>query len=116
MSLRDSLYIADPHGDEFRVRFNASHPTFAGHFPGHPIVPGACLVQIAEELLASVLKKDVRTQTIRNLKFRKAITPDMVVYFTLTQHDNNDYIIDIHDEKDQYAQFAATYMCPNTNV
>ena len=116
MSLRNNLYTAHEVGNEYRIRFNASHPIFAGHFPGHPIVPGACLVQIAEELLAQTTGKNVQTLSIRNLKFRKAITPEMEVYFTLTRHDENNYIIDIHDENNPYAQFSATYMCPDTDL
>ena len=49
------------------MRFNPSHPVFAGHFPGHPIVPGACLVQIAEDLTARLTAHPVRFTAIRNL-------------------------------------------------
>ena len=116
MLLRNNLYTVTEAGSEYRVRFNASHPIFAGHFPGHPIDPGACLVQIAEELLSLHTGKNIQLQSIRNLKFRKAITPDMEVNFALTPHDENNYTIDIHDENNPYAQFSATYMCPNSDL
>lgn len=34
-----------------RLRFPASHPAFAGHFPGAPVVPGALLLAAALEAL-----------------------------------------------------------------
>jgi len=34
-----------------RLRFAASHPAFAGHFPGAPVVPGALLLAAALEAL-----------------------------------------------------------------
>lgn len=116
MSLLNNLYTVQPVEDEFQIRFCASHSIFAGHFPGHPIVPGAILVQIAEELVSSTIGKALHTQTIRNLKFRKAITPDMQVRFSLIPHDSNTYLIDIHDINNQYAQFSATYLCADSNV
>jgi len=34
-----------------RLRFPASHPAFAGHFPGTPVVPGALLLAAALDAL-----------------------------------------------------------------
>jgi len=36
---------------EARLSFPASHPAFAGHFPGAPVVPGALLLAAALEAL-----------------------------------------------------------------
>lgn len=110
MSLRNSLYTTE--GDGI-IRFNASHPIFGGHFPGHPIVPGACLIQIAEELLTEQTGRSTRFTAIRNLKFRQPVTPDMQVVVTI--HDGK---IEVTDPSltEIYAQFAATYMCPDTDV
>ena len=84
MSLRNSLYfILESNESEYKIRFDASHPIFAGHFPGHPIVPGACLVQVAEELLSAHLGQKIRFTSVRNLKFRHPITPDQEVTLTL---------------------------------
>lgn len=75
--LRDSLYsILQSNQDWYVIRFDASHPVFFGHFPEHPIVPGACLVQIAEELAALSFGHPIRFTIVRDLKFRQPITPD----------------------------------------
>ncbi len=33
---------------------------FKGHFPGHPVVPGACMLQIVKDVLEEALKVSVR--------------------------------------------------------
>lgn len=37
---------------ETRLHFPAGHPVFAGHFPGHPMVPGALLLDAALHAIA----------------------------------------------------------------
>ena len=84
--LRDSLYsILQSNQDWYVIRFDASHPIFFGHFPEHPIVPGACLVQIAEELAAITYGHSVCFMAIRDLKFRQPITPDQVIAISIRQ-------------------------------
>lgn len=112
MSLQNSLYyIVECNESEFTIRFDASHPIFTGHFPGHPIVPGACLVQIAEELLAAHLGQKVRFTSVRNLKFRQPITPDKEVTFTLQCQMSN-----IKCQISDSASFTATYMCLDSDL
>ena len=69
----------------FRICFDASHPIFTGHFPGHPIVPGACLVQIAEELTARLTGRKGSFTQVRNLKFRQPVTPDQELTFAIQE-------------------------------
>lgn len=33
------------------IDIDVDHPVFAGHFPGHPIVPGAMLLDRAQQLI-----------------------------------------------------------------
>ena len=113
MLLKNSLYHILSHNESsYTIRFNSKHPIFAGHFPGHPIVPGACLVQIAQELLSEQLGQPVHFTAIRNLKFRQPITPDIEVIYRIDE--NKITIEDI--ESTNYAQFATTYMCADTDV
>lgn len=112
MLLRDSLYYINAQSDAtYTIHFNASHPVFAGHFPEYPIVPGACLVQIAQELMTDYLNKPVTFTAIRNLKFRQPVTPDKQVQFIIAGNT-----ITIVDEQSNYASFAATYLCPDTDL
>lgn len=48
---------------------------FAGHFPDHPVVPGACMLQIVKEILASALNKPLRLVKADNIKFLSLIEP-----------------------------------------
>ena len=54
---------------------NPDHAIFAGHFPGEPVVPGACLLQIVEELLSHILETDYRLVNARQIKFLTPIDP-----------------------------------------
>jgi 3-hydroxyacyl-[acyl-carrier-protein] dehydratase len=66
--------------DSFRVllELNAAHKIFEGHFPGQPIVPGACLLQMVSEVTASVSgRKDLRLLRADHLKFIAFIDPDV---------------------------------------
>ena len=78
--LRGSFYdILHSDKDSYTIRFNASHPIFSGHFPERPIVPGACIVQMAEELAALSYGHPVRFTAIRDLKLRQPVTPDQEI-------------------------------------
>lgn len=75
--LQGSFYdILQSNQDAYTICFNASHPIFSGHFPEHPIVPGACIVQIAEELAALSYGYPIRFTAICDLKLRQPVTPD----------------------------------------
>jgi acyl-coenzyme A synthetase/AMP-(fatty) acid ligase/3-hydroxymyristoyl/3-hydroxydecanoyl-(acyl carrier protein) dehydratase len=53
--------------------FAPSHPAFAGHFPGHPIVPGAMLLAELEGVLDA---NGYRVVACDNAKFLAAVGPD----------------------------------------
>lgn len=124
MLLRNSLYYivesreteSESREAEYRVCFDASHPIFAGHFPGHPIVPGACLIQIAEELLATLLGQKVRFTSVRNLKFRQPVLPDQEVTITILLAKEQNVKCQLSIINSLSASFTATYMCLDSDV
>jgi 3-hydroxymyristoyl/3-hydroxydecanoyl-(acyl carrier protein) dehydratase len=58
------------------LRINWGHPIFEGHFPGRPVVPGACLLQIVKELVSMALDSEVRLTRADQIKFISMIGPD----------------------------------------
>ena len=59
-----------------RILVNANHEVFEGHFPGNPIMPGVCMIQIIKELTESITKSTLMIQTLTNVKFMALINPE----------------------------------------
>ena len=57
------------------ILLNESHPIFKGHFPGQPILPGVCMLQIIKEIAESATRKKIQLVKAGNLKFLSFIDP-----------------------------------------
>lgn len=81
MILKDNLYTvisqqeADGH-PAFRVRINPEWPIYKAHFPGHPITPGVCIVQMVQELLQGFLHRELSLRKAKNVKYLAIISPE----------------------------------------
>lgn len=71
----------------FNVRLNPRHFIYEAHFPGEPITPGVCIIQIAKELLEVHLKRSLQVSQIKNVKFLSVLSPTRIidVTFSLTK-------------------------------
>ena len=54
---------------------NAEHEIYKAHFPGQPITPGVCLLQIAKELLEDFSNLTLEISHIKNVKFLSIVSP-----------------------------------------
>jgi 3-hydroxyacyl-[acyl-carrier-protein] dehydratase len=57
------------------VLMNPLHYIYKAHFPGNPITPGVCLLQMALELLNTNFKRNLRLTEAKNIKYLKVINP-----------------------------------------
>lgn len=57
------------------VVINEAHPILGGHFPGKPVVPGVCMVQMVKELLEERLGSKYSLVRADHLKFLTLIDP-----------------------------------------
>jgi acyl-CoA synthetase (AMP-forming)/AMP-acid ligase II len=60
------------------VHVGADHPSFAGHFPGHPVLPGVVLLSLVMQALADQPALQLllgATPTITQAKFLAPVTP-----------------------------------------
>jgi 3-hydroxyacyl-[acyl-carrier-protein] dehydratase len=81
------------------IRFNTKHEIFEGHFPGTPIVPGVCMIQIVRELVEEVTNTKLLISEGDNIKFLNMIDP--------RQHEVVQVNIDYKRSSDRYAISAA---------
>ena len=58
------------------LEINASHVIFEGHFPGQPIVPGVCMLQMLKEVLEISLKRKANLVNASEMKFLAIINPN----------------------------------------
>ena len=80
MKLINSLYkIVSKNVEEsflcYDILLDANHFIYQVHFPGEPITPGVCIIQMAKELLEYHLNQRFNIQTIKNVKFLNVISP-----------------------------------------
>lgn len=54
---------------------NENHEVFKGHFPGNPIMPGVCMMQIIKELTEQITNTTLVMQSLSNVKFMALINP-----------------------------------------
>ncbi|MBD3582178.1 3-hydroxyacyl-ACP dehydratase FabZ family protein [Flavobacterium selenitireducens] len=59
------------------IRVNAQHEVFKGHFPGNPVMPGVCMMQIIKELTEEIIGQSLFMQSLSNVKFMALINPDV---------------------------------------
>lgn len=79
--LRDKLYqIISLHCSNDAVviiEIYPDHEIFSGHFPGQPVLPGACILQILKEILTEITDTSVRLKRADQIKFLSLIDPQV---------------------------------------
>lgn len=84
---------------------------YAAHFPGMPITPGVCQIQIVKELLEDNLNKALTIQGVRNAKFVSVLSPEnksIKVILSKIKLEGNQYkaLAVITDEQNTYAKIS----------
>jgi len=112
----DFYRIIEQEDLHFKVQVNADHKIYQGHFPEYPITPGACLLQMTQELLSIVKGRKMHLQSVTNLKFVAVHTPDQPIMVDYKALGNEKYQVTIYDSTTIYAKMSEQYLCANTDV
>ena len=48
---------------------------YRGHFPGNPISPGVCNIEMIKECAEEVIGKELRIQTIKQCRMKAVVSP-----------------------------------------
>jgi 3-hydroxyacyl-[acyl-carrier-protein] dehydratase len=57
------------------VELSVQHAIFEGHFPGHPVLPGACMLQMVKELLETFFEKPLQLAKADDVRFSAMVDP-----------------------------------------
>lgn len=76
------------------VKLNKAHEVFQGHFPGNPIMPGVCMIQMIKELTEKATGKELFLAIASNVKFMAIINPEKndIIQLILTISEVEDQI------------------------
>ncbi len=87
--LIENLYKLDSFDNDAQkavasVTLNAQHKIFEGHFPGQPVLPGVCQLQMVKELLERATGKKLFLSEAANCKFLQMIDPTQTNVLVIT--------------------------------
>ncbi len=74
----------------------ADHASFAGHFPGQPILPGVLLLERVMALAQEQIQLPFSKYSISNAKFLAAVLPGDTIDVQLTCTNPTDYKFTVH--------------------
>jgi len=106
----------DPETVRANIRFNANHRIFQGHFPGFPVVPGVCMIQLIKEIIALRYRISLFLTTGDNIKFLRFIdprqSPDVLVQIRVKELDAIRLKADalIFDEESSFLKFKGVFL------
>lgn len=74
-----------------KIKLNPAHEIFKGHFPGNPVTPGVCMMQIVKDLTENFTASKLFLKSASNVKFMAIInpfeTPDLFLQLDITEKD-----------------------------
>ena len=96
-----------------KVKLNAAHNIYSVHFPGNPVTPGVCLVQMVTEILELKFEKKLVLSTAVNIKFKRLVAPNDEPSFVFSKIVIEDgllkTIVSIEDEQGQFVKMSLQY-------
>ncbi|UOU99609.1 hypothetical protein MUU74_06515 [Chryseobacterium daecheongense] len=73
------------------IILNKDHDIFKGHFPGNPVTPGVCMMQIVKELTEEFTGSKLFLKSASNVKFMALInpveTPELKLQLDITENE-----------------------------
>ena len=60
---------------EALLSVNGDSEILRGHFPGQPVVPGACMLQLVKDVLETMLKGKLQMKEAQQIKFMNMVVP-----------------------------------------
>ena len=96
-----------------RVKFNPDHRIYKAHFPGYPVTPGVCLMQMGEEMLEQKYQKQLQLSVAKAIRFRKIVGPEDTPTFDFTNEVLKEHVLSaevtVYDEQGESVKMSLLY-------
>ena len=66
-----------------RISLVKDNPIYRAHFPGHPITPGACQLEIVRAVASRAVGSPAAITSVKNLKYVEVVDPARTDAFTV---------------------------------
>ena len=106
--LYEIVSVSCGEGQVYKIEFLPGSRIYKAHFPGFPITPGACILQIAIELAERTVGKGIM-KTAKNVRFLAPVIPaeGKTADFTVVPK-GDDISVTVSDEAVTYAKMSFT--------
>jgi len=68
-------FTVTPEGVTATVQLNPEHLIFKGHFPGQPVLPGVCMMELVREIAEKKQNTPLRITAAPQIKFLHMVDP-----------------------------------------
>lgn len=59
----------------FKVELDGNHPVYGGHFPGEPVCPGVCSMQMVKECATELCNKELTFSYVKQYRLLSVMSP-----------------------------------------
>lgn len=82
-------------GTNFFISLVDGHEVYKGHFPGNPVSPGVCSIEMIRECTEKALGKKLLVSSISRCRFLAVLTPDkgenLLITISATENGEGKY-------------------------
>jgi 3-hydroxyacyl-[acyl-carrier-protein] dehydratase len=120
MLKNDFFYIQSLSDDQGIIsavlEINPFHKIFEGHFPGQPVVPGVCMMQMVKEITETATGKDFFLHKADIVKFLSVIVPQKDtaiqarIKYTETENNAVNFEATLFKEDTTYLKFKGEFV------
>ncbi|MCQ2204676.1 MAG: hypothetical protein MJZ15_09575 [Bacteroidales bacterium] len=72
----DVLSTSNDNGTySFDIRLHSNHKVYDGHFPGNPVSPGVCSIEMIRECSEMIFSKPLTISAVSQCRFITVLTP-----------------------------------------
>ena len=103
-------------GFDYIIEFNPEHFIYQAHFPGNPITPGVCIIQIIKELLIEIKQRNLFLKKADNVKFLNVINPlenrEITLSISISSNEEDRYKINavVYDNEKRFAKLSMLFV------